>query len=272
MTSKDGIEWSEWKRLAAIEEGHYQISCVGKSRAGSAFNYHPKGKGLNWRTNLYYVETPDFGRTWQTVDGKPLELPLTDKRNDALVHDYESQGLNVYTIDIRYDADDRPIILYLTSKGYESGPKNDPRTWTTARWTGTAWEIRPVTTSDNNYDFGSLWFDEDGTWRIVGATETGPQEYNTGGEIAMWISRDRGATWTKQRQLTSGSPRNHTFVRRPLDAHPDFFALWADGNARKYSESRLYFCDRDGNVRVLPRAMSSDFASPELLIAPGKRK
>ena len=51
MTSPDGVQWSEWQRLAAIDEGHYQISAVGRERAGSAFNYHPQGKGLNWRTN-----------------------------------------------------------------------------------------------------------------------------------------------------------------------------------------------------------------------------
>ncbi|MCA9131965.1 MAG: BNR-4 repeat-containing protein, partial [Planctomycetales bacterium] len=61
MTSKDGVEWNEWQRLAAIDEGHYQTSEVGRGRAGTAFNYHPQGKGLNWRTNLYYIETPDFG-------------------------------------------------------------------------------------------------------------------------------------------------------------------------------------------------------------------
>ncbi len=27
----------------------------------------------------------------------------------------------------------RPVILYVTSRGYESGPENNPRTWTTAR-------------------------------------------------------------------------------------------------------------------------------------------
>ena len=49
MTSIDGIQWSKWQRLATIGEGHYQISAVGKLKAGSAFNYHPQEIGLNWR-------------------------------------------------------------------------------------------------------------------------------------------------------------------------------------------------------------------------------
>jgi len=49
------------------------------------------------------------------------------------------------------------------------------------------------------------------------------------------------------------------------DAHPDFYAIWADGHARKPSESSLYFCDKEGNVRVLPREMAEDFAAPKLV-------
>ncbi|MBW3596368.1 MAG: BNR repeat-containing protein [Planctomycetes bacterium] len=262
MSSRDGVHWRPWRTLAAIEEGHYQISAVGDSRAGAAFNYHPQGKGLNWRTNLYYLETPDLGETWRTAAGRPLSLPLTEPENPALVHDYSRLGLNVYLKDIRFDADDRPVILFLTSKSYESGPKNDPRTWTTARWTGTQWDIHPAFTSDNNYDMGSLWIDEDGAWRIIAPSETGPQPYNPGGEAAMWLSDDQGRSWRKQKQLTSGSERNHTYIRRPVNAHPDFYAFWADGHGRQPSLSRLYFCNRAGEVFVLPREMD-DTAKPE---------
>lgn len=262
MSSRDGRNWSEWRRLAAIEEGHYQLSALGKNRAGAAFNYHPKGKGLNWRTNVYYMETPDFGQSWRTVDGSPLPIPLTTVANPALVYDYREQGLNVYLIDMVYDAEDRPVILYITSKGYESGPKNDPRTWTTARWTGNDWDIRPAFMSDNNYDMGSLWIEDD-VWRIIAPTETGPQPYNPGGEVAMWLSDDQGKTWRKHKQLTAGSERNHTYVRRPVNAHPDFYALWADGHGRKPSPSLLYFCNREGTVFVLPRTMEGPSAKPE---------
>ncbi len=35
-------------------------------------------------------------------------------------------------------------------------------------------------------------------WRIIGSTETGPQPYNTGGEVAIWKSVNKGKTWTKE--------------------------------------------------------------------------
>ncbi len=264
MHSSDGVQWSEWQRLAAIDQGHYQVSGVGKAKAGSMFNYHPQGKGLNWRTNLYYVETADRGATWQTVDGNRLSVPLTDIHNKSLVHDYQAKGLNVYLKDLRYDEFDRPVLLFLTSKGYESGPENDPRTWNIARWDGSRWRITAVTTSDNNYDMGELWMYDPNDWRIIAPTEVGPQPFNPGGEIAMWQSRDQGGSWQKIRQLTSGSQRNHTYVRRALDAHPDFVALWADGHGRQPSASRLYFSNAAGDVYQLPVTMSGNQETPLL--------
>ncbi len=267
MSSPDGVRWSRWQRLAVIEHGHYQISAVGRARAGSAFNYHPRngrrGSGANWRTNLYYIETPDLGRSWQAADGTPLNLPLKDVHNPALVHDYASEGLNVYLKDIRYDERDRPIILYLTSRGPLPGPEHGPRIWWTACWTGSRWEINRITTSDNNYDMGSLWLESDGTWRLIAPTAPAAQPYATGGEVVLWASRDRGQTWRKLKQLTRGSKRNHSYVRQPLNPHPDFYALWADGDSLRPSPSHLYFCTKEGRVFVLPEHMSSDWAAPE---------
>tara|TARA_R110002124_G_scaffold287021_11_gene469926 strand:- start:21209 stop:21508 length:300 start_codon:yes stop_codon:yes gene_type:complete len=92
----------------------------------------------------------------------------------------------------------------------------------------------------------------------------GPQDYNTGGEMEMWDSKDQGKTWTKLKMLTWNSKYNHSYARRPVDVNPDFYAFWADGHGREPSESRLYFCDREGNVYRLPQQMDGDFAKPEL--------
>lgn len=83
--------------------------------------------------------------------------------------------------------------------------------------------------------------------------------------MAMWISKDPGKTWRKIKQLTKGSAHNHTYARCPVQAQPDFYALWADGHGRKPSESNLYFCDKKGNVYCLPREMKGEFARPALV-------
>jgi hypothetical protein len=264
MTGADGLSWDPPKPLARIAQGHYQISGLCGGRVGTAFDYHPSQGGLNARTNLYYLETPDGGRTWRTAGGQPVPTPLGNVVNPALVHDYASENLLVYLKDIRFDADGRPVILYLTSRGFEPGPGSDPRTWRTARWTGSAWEIRTMTTSDSNYDHGSLYIEEDGLWRVLAPTDPGPQPFGVGGEMVLWASRDRGATWLKERTVTRNSRFNTTYARRPMDAHPDFHAIWADGDTRAPSDSRLYFSNRDGTVvRRLPSEMAGETAEPE---------
>jgi hypothetical protein len=116
---------------------------------------------------------------------------------------------------------------------------------------------------------GSLYVEKN-CWRIIGPTEPGPQHYGTGGEIAMWISKDEGVTWKKIRMLTSESERNHSYVRRPLNAHKDFYAYWADGDADKLSESHLYFSNKKGDkVLELPYDMTEDKAVPVMKKASG---
>ena len=111
---------------------------------------------------------------------------------------------------------------------------------------------------------GSLYIDNN-SWQVIGPTETGPQPYNPGGEMALWESHNNGETWKKSKQLTRHSKRNHTYARAPVNAHPDFYALWADGHGRQPSESNLYFCNRDGDVYLLPRQMSEQFEKPTLI-------
>ena len=197
---------------------------------------------------------------------RSVALPLDAVENPARVRDFQRDGRNVYLKDIGLDAQGRPVVLYVTSGGHKPGPANDPRQWTIAHWTGRQWAFHVVTTSDHNYDMGSLYIEADGTWRIIGPTERGPQPYGTGGEMAMWSSRDLGKTWQKVRDLTARSRFNHAYARRPVNAHPDFYAFWADGNPFERSESFLYFTNRTGDhVWRLPPVMKTDFAKPEVI-------
>lgn len=266
MTSRDGINYSEWKDIAAIGEGHYQTSgSFRDQKIGTAFNYHPvkeRENGLNYRTNLYYMETDDFGETWQDAAGRKLTVPLTKIINPSLVYDYEAEGLNVYINDLTFDGNGNPVILFLTSKGFEPGPASGPRQWRTARFDGKSWIILPVTVSDHNYDMGSLYIDEKGKWLIVGPTAAGREPYGTGGEMVLWTSNDQGRSWLSK-QLTSASSRNHSYARRPVSAHDDFFAFWADGSSLTKSVSQLYFCNKNGDVFRLPSKMGGRNQKPE---------
>ncbi|MBM3493593.1 MAG: hypothetical protein FJX72_04615 [Armatimonadetes bacterium] len=270
QTSADGRTWSEGRKLAGIE-GHYQVSCRRGNTIVSAFMRHPGGS-VDKRTDLYVVRTDDLGDTWTTLDGRPLTVPLSTADNPARVRAYSEEGRLVYINDVNFDARGNPIVLYVVSKGSEPGPKNGPRLWTIAHWTGRTWSFHDITTCTHNYDMGSLYI-EGRSWRVIGPTEPGPQEHGTGGEMAAWTSRDEGKTWQKAADLTSGSPYNHSYARRPLNAHPAFYALWADGHAFEESPSRLYFTNRACDaVWMLPEKMDGEFARPQKVFQKGRAR
>lgn len=258
-TSQDGKTWTPDQKLAGMG-GHYQVSNTRNGKVYSVFNYHPGGD-VDKRTNLYLVQSADTGKTWTTISGQLLQTPLQDTATPALVRNYKAEGKLVYLNDLNFDAAGNPIILAVISRGFAPGPEGDPREWTVIHWKEGRWNFYPVCTSTHNYDMGSLYV-EAGRWRIIGPTETGPQRYGTGGEMALWESRDEGKNWKKVKLLTRHSAANHSYARRPLLAHPDFYALWADGNPDKLSPSRLYFCDNQGKVWMLPYDMKEELAKP----------
>jgi hypothetical protein len=260
-TSADGRTWSPDQKLAGFG-GHYQVSHSDDKKIASAFMWHPGGN-VDKRTNLYYAQTIDFGKTWTTAAGVSLKIPLDDPKNFSLVIDYQSQGSNVYIHDLNFDARGNPVILYLTSKGAQPGPNNGARVWKITRWDGAAWQTTDVCESDHNYDTGSLYILPD-RWLIIGPTDPGPQPPGAGGEMVLWTSTDQGKTWSRTRAITHDSRFNHSYARRPDNARDPFFAFWADGDPNAVSESRLYFTNSIGDrVWQLPYDMKEEFATPK---------
>jgi hypothetical protein len=266
-TSSDGYSWSDDHKLVGIREpgdtkgGHYQMSSPRNSNTiGTFFNRHPDGN-VNKRTDLYYIQTSDMGKTWTTVDGTILNIPMIQVENPARIINYRDQRTNVYLCDMNYDPQGFPICLYVTSRGHEPGPKNSPYQWKVSCWNGSVWETSAVGESDHNYDVGSLYILDD-KWLIVAPFINGPQLWGAGGELAFYESTDKGKTWKISKQITCNSPRNHSYVRRPVNAHDPFLYYWADGNSDKFSISKLYFGDSSGSIYQLPYTMKSKMAKP----------
>jgi hypothetical protein len=242
------------------------MSNLKDGRIITAFNAHPDG--VDKRTNLYFLQTDDMGATWQTIDGLTVTTPLDNLDNPAIVRNYQAEKRLVYLKDIQFDRDNHPVLLYITSAYHQPGPVGEPRWWTIAQWTGSSWQFHKITRATHNYDMGSLYI-ERGIWRLIAPTEPGPQHWGAGGEMAMWLSGDQGATWRKEHVLTHDSQLNHAYARRAVHAHPDFYAFWADGHADEFSPSRLYFSDKTGKiVRQLPDNMQRDFAKPQKVETP----
>ncbi|MFC2126596.1 BNR-4 repeat-containing protein [Bacteroidota bacterium] len=265
-TSIDGINWTTDRKLSGIREdgdqkgGHYQVSGQYGNKLGTFFNRHPNGD-VDKRTDLYYVQTTDFGGSWTSIEGEILDIPLSDVDNSARVTDYQSLGKNVYLKDLNFDKEGNPVCLYITSGGHEPGPENEPREWRITRWNGKKWITSIICESDHNYDMGSLFIDGN-SWTLVAPSIDGPQKWGTGGEIAYYISEDNRITWSLQRQVTRNSSLNHCYLRRPVNAKDPFLYFWADGNPDQLSISRLYFGDSQGNVWQLPYDMEYDVVTP----------
>ncbi len=266
-TSHDGVNWTEDKLLAAIpvhqgeKSGHYQTSNIYNGRIlGTFFNRHPDGN-VDRRTDLYYIQTTDLGKTWTNAEGQILEIPLTKQASPARVIDYASQSKNVYLKDTEFDSMGNPACLYIRSFGHEPGPRGGPYEWCVTKWDGKSWQTSVVTQSDHNYDMGSLYI-SDKDWKIVGPTEPGPQEWGVGGELAIWQSTDKGQTWMKEKQLTENSKMSHSYVRKPVNYKAPFCFFWADGDSHQFSKSELYFGDFGGNIWKLPYEMKEEFEKP----------
>jgi len=279
-TSADGVIWNPTKQLADME-GHYQVTWRTGNKIGTMFNRHPD-RNVDERTDLFYVQTTDFGVTWTTADGMPVALPITDTDSPAKVFDGVAADKLVYLNDLNFDQDGDPILLYTTASNasgnaHQPGPFAEPRKWVTSHWNGSGWETREMpasatatSTVTHNYDTGSI-FVEGSRWRVVGPTgapSVDPEDeplrfWGQGGEVEVWISDDEAASWTKAHETTRDSERNHGYVRRTFNGADRFTTFWADGNPDAKTESHLYFGNREGTrYWKLPYRMSADTATP----------
>jgi len=257
-SGSDGKSWPVDNKLVSMG-GNLQISDIHEGIIVTVFNYFPRGD-IDGQTNLYCLQSDDMGKTWKTIDGKPVNIPLTDKNNEALIKNFEQDGKQVYLSDIDFDTDGNPVILAIISSSRVPGPGS--RDWFVISRKDGDWNFKKVCESSHNFDRGSIHI-EGSEWKLIGPTEPGPQESGTGGEVALWVSRNGGTDWQKVTFVTKNSINNNSFVRHPVNAQKDFYALWTDGNADELSKSYLYFtnekCDK---VWMLPYDMKESMRKP----------
>ncbi|UCD27659.1 MAG: BNR-4 repeat-containing protein [Planctomycetota bacterium] len=266
-TSQDGHNFSKPQLLADIGKRQDALSWQHKNKIAVAFNVYADDKSP---TNLYYMETSDFGKSWRNSRRQKIEMPLKTIDNPGLVYDYLSHKWLIHLKDLNIDQFGYPTIVYIMGRTHPSNPKLNRNIWNTARWFGRDWEITGQIRSDNQLDSGCLHINKDRSWRLIAPTEAGPQPSAPGGEIAMWTSEDQGRSWFKH-PMTKNSKFNHNYVRRPVNAHAEFDTFWCDGHPQKPSLSRIYFADQTGKVSVLPTRMIKDFEKPRP-VAPASQK
>ena len=106
--------------------GQYQTSFQRGKRIVTAFNRHPGGS-CDKRTDLYYLETRNLGKSWQTIDGTTISPPLVNPKNPALIKAYSDENRLVYLNSVTLDNDGNPVILVVTSSDSKPRLDQNPR-------------------------------------------------------------------------------------------------------------------------------------------------
>jgi hypothetical protein len=205
------------------------------------------------------LETPDGGQTSDAPrrNGKGDALPCLSRNanNPALIYDSMRRGqAGVSEGPQLRSSEGRPVILFLTSRGFEPGPKSGPHEWKTLRWTGSGWQMRrpsrlPTTTTI--------------TARCTSRTRRhlahhraprtlGPQAGNPGGEMVLWTSSNEGADVDEGEATHARLACAITRTRgvRCTRTRPST-RLWADGHGREPSDVLdLYFTDQRRHARL----------------------
>ncbi len=256
-TSPDGRAWSEPKVLADLAPGYRMVSGRYNEKVGVAFAYDEQP---GEPTDLFYLETRNFGSTWQTTSGAAVDLPLGKPDGPALIRDYRSTRRIVYPKDLNFDRMGNPTVVYMAAPGPRSRVRQKRRVWYTARWFRD-WEITGLITSDHNLDAGCLHITQEYQFRLIAPTHPGPQPDTAGGDILMWISDDQGRSWGRY-LLTADKQFNHQDARRPLDTSDDLYAFWVSGDMEKGGHGRIFFCNKRGAVFGLPEIMDGPTTRP----------
>ena len=161
-----------------------------------------------------------------------------------------------------FDSNGRPICLYIRSNGHKPGPVSQPYEWCITKWNGFKWTTHSITTSDHNYDMGSLLFFKEDLY-LIAPTAIGPQKWGVGGELQVWKSDDLGDHWIKEKDLTHKSVMNHSYVRKSENFKAPFIYFWANGDAHQFSKSELFFGNLNGEIWKLPYSMEKEYELPQ---------
>lgn len=254
-------EWQQPQPLSVLEGDHQLVTGQHRTKIGAAVR-GPVVRGNSGEgTSLYYLETSDGGKTWQTMRRAAVALPLKQPDSPTLVKDYASIAWRLHLKDITFDKFGNPTILYIVVRGGTNGAPAI-RTWTTARWIGREWESTGVLPADGEADHGRLYVEPDRSWRLLITTEAaGP-----GTRLTEWFSDDQGRSWYRQFDARLGK-LGPMGLQKPVHSNPGLYAFWTGTGPGAVDAARIYFTTREGRLFLLPVEMDKPAQPPVSLPA-----
>lgn len=261
-TSPDGRAWSEPRQLAAIDAGHTLIAAqarlkTGATKIGVALAAYAADEDPSAATNVYYLETLDGGKTWQSTRRTRLDLPIKGQENAVLAFDYRSIHWTVFLKDLGFDPLGIPTVVYLgCRRSHAQAPLMC--TWTTARWAGRGWETNSPIPASSAFDSTAFHIEPDRDWlqALARNGRTPPGQ----AKVLLMSSNDQGRSWEQKAGFEADPSQRHVLVR-PAGARPELIALWILGQPG--TAGRLRLMDEKGRALVLPGEMAGSEARPE---------
>lgn len=257
-TSRDGIQWAEPVVLADLGGRHCFVAGRHKDKIGLVFNRSLDKDHPDLYTDLYYLESRDWGQSWHSADGRKIELPIEQVDHFSRMRDYCSMKRITSIKDVNFDRMGNPTVLYMSTFAPEVRGRRLRKTWYTARWFR-QWYTTGLIMSDHIGDSGCLLIDERMNWTLLATTDPGLCEGMAGGDVVMWLSRDQGRSWYRG---TLTEKRHCWGIRRAWPASAEMTAMWLGADIDDFQGATIYYSDDSGSVRKLPGGMDGDWGVP----------
>lgn len=169
--------------------------------------YNPRYRkpvGNNWKYNLSYLKINLETQEVLNEHDEVLETPVNyyTAREKCLIWDTDWRGAGVPPA-VMLDENGVPAMLHVLSED-----DLETHNYYYVRRENGKWKQTVVTASNHQWNSGYLRRDENGTlhaYVIVGdgyLDLPGVMNSHGGGRIEQWVSKDKGNTWSKHRDLT----------------------------------------------------------------------
>jgi len=211
MDIRGRTEWSSYHTVLPGREGKFlHVAFIAyddnKSDEPKRF-YNPRydrAVGNEWKYNLYYIRIDLKTHEVTSFDGDRISTPIDIDQANAKcrIWDTDWRGAGVPPA-IALDENGDPAFLHVLS----GETLEDHHYYYVRRAEGT-WKQMPITRSNHQWNSCHLARDEKDilhAYLIVGdgyLDTGGYMDRHGGGAVEEWISRDKGNTWKKQRDLT----------------------------------------------------------------------
>ena len=245
-------EWSSYQVKIPSRDGkylHVVFTDYDDARSNDPKRlYNPRYKqpvNNNWTYNLSYVKIDLQTHVVQNDKGEVLKTPIDIEtaRAKCQIWDTNWRGAGVPPV-ISLDDQGKPTMLHVISED-----DLETHNYYYVRSENGTWAQTPITASNHQWNSGYLTRDKKGhihAYVIVGDDYLdGPGVMNShgGGRIEQWVSKDKGNTWTKHRDITPDPSQypgwrfnNVQPVPRPDGSAVDGMLLfygWPDGEEPK---------------------------------------